>query len=574
MYKSLLLTVTLCFAAIGDQTVYGLFIAGSDAQWWPSIQNMHDLLVQEHGADTANIFLLQANGFDPDVWFPAAEGTATAARCRAVFDTIAARMDDDDLFIFLADWHGNGYLGNVPGVNRCAAYHGYFGAAPRMAAPDDEERDFPESDAELSLLCATGGLQDGRDFHYGLEQWGYSWHPSHPLGTFIYRLRAYSHFDEIILDNGDTLSDTDSLIEVFIDFAAGDYNKDGVIDTAAGEVLDFDGDGNPAFTRETEMFDEDDWGAMDSCFDNYTRWHSRLPGHTFTVYDAKMDNRLDIDINPVGATLHANGTDIDNDGLIDGFDLNDDGDTIDQIAIDETMQLFDASIPDDTMAAWMATLTVGKKVFITNTCHGGGFIDDLSGPNTIIITGSTAYNGASASLMPGLLHEAFGIYADEADSNGDGRVSFWEAHNHACLHPHLGVGGGGDLFMYDDNGDGIGHLYPIPVSANEGAFGRTVFLSEPVAVAGGDSQFDVPADIELIVRGSAPVVLSRVSTLAQMRIFSPNGRLVVKERMNLRPGMRHVVGFHDGPLSSRGSGVYLCALETAWGTQTLRFTVR
>ena len=121
---------------------------------------------------------------------------------------------------------------------------------------------------------------------------------------------------------------------------------------------------------------------------------TRGSGVKFTVWDAGLDNRADIDINP-GKELEIDGTDADNDGCIDGFDLNDDGDMDDWVAIDETIQIHRGELTDDEVRAYADTITRGTKVFIINSCFGGGFVDDLSSANTIIITGSLEECSAS-----------------------------------------------------------------------------------------------------------------------------------------------------------------------------------
>ena len=134
-----------------------------------------------------------------------------------------------------------------------------------------------------------------------------------------------------------------------------------------------------------------------------------------------MDNRADIDINP-GKELEVDGTDSNNDGCIDGFDLNDDGDMDDWIMINETIQIYRGSLTDDEVRDYAASIQRGTKVFIINSCFGGGFVDDLSSDDTIIITGSREVCSASASVMPKKLLEAFGEQAGEADADGNGRV--------------------------------------------------------------------------------------------------------------------------------------------------------
>ncbi|MCH7225918.1 hypothetical protein [Haloferula sp. A504] len=455
-------------------------ISGSGSQHWPQTRDFHDLLVNDYAADPADLHVLIADGKEPDTSAEIVDGMATRETLGAAFAKIAAEIDEDDLFLFYVEWHGKGYVGRIPEIKRNAAYHGFFGSPPLIAGEGDE-KDFKESELNLSLFCAAGGLLTGRDFHYGMGEWGVAYYPR----SKMVRYRVMSHFGDVQVAGMGKLSDSDVLLERFTDYTLGDHNKNGRIEKDLGEVWDPDGDGKPPWDPETGEFDEDDWGEIDKFEDDCSSgaWHSKLGGVKFTVWDAGLDNRADIDINP-GEQLEVDGTDTDNDGCIDGFDLNDDGDMDDWVSVHETIQIHRDELIDDEVRDYADTITKGTKVFLINSCFGGGFVNDLSSDNTIILCGSPEECSASAQVMPKKLIEAFGEKFDQADADGDGMVSFLEAFNYVCVRRQSGSGGGFYRFQYDDNGDGISQEGLLP-KGGDGTLGSRVGLRK-TAKAGTD----------------------------------------------------------------------------------------
>jgi hypothetical protein len=453
----------------GQQRIYGLFITGSGNQHWPQTRDFHNLLVDSYAADAPDLYLLLALEKEPETSGGIADGKASRENIEAAFSKIAAGMDGDDLFLFFVEWHGQGYTGRAPDKKRNIAYHGFFGRPPLISGEDDE-KDFKESELELSIFCARGGLLDGRDFHYGMGEWGVVWYPR----SKISRVRVLSRFTDQYVEGVGKVSDSDVYLERFTDYTRGDKNKNGKIETELGEVWDPDGDGNDPWDRETGEFDEDDWGEIDEFEDDYRR-NASIPGVKFTLWDAGFDNRVDMDINP-GQELEVDGTDSDNDGCIDGFDLNDDGDMDDWVTINEAIQVHRGSMVDDDLAELLSSIQQGTKVFIINSCFGGGLVNDLSGDNTIIITGSREVCSASAGTMPKRLMQAFGEQADMADTDDDGRVTFLEAFNFACVRRNSkGAIVGSYPFQYDDNGDGVSQEGLLP-RGGDGELGNRIGL--------------------------------------------------------------------------------------------------
>jgi len=456
----------------GNRTIYAILIGGSNDPSWEPVRDFYNLLIN-NGANGSNVSVFLAEDGTPSSSPEIVDGRATLDNLTGAITYIASHIDEDDLFIFFIEWHGNGYLGYVPDDNNNIALHGYFGNTPEISEPGDE-LDYEENELELSVFCAPKGAKDGRDFHYGIGEWGVTWHPGNSTLMRLQRYKVLSHFTDIYVEVIGYVSDNDTYIERFTDYALGDFNKDGWIVTTQGEIEDWDEDGNLPYNRTTGEFDDDDWGNLDGYEDNCYHGHSGLGGINFTIFDANLDNHADIDIEPDGA-LEVDGTDSDNDGCIDGFDLNDDGDLDDWVTIDETMSIYRDSLTDDQFRDYMDQIEYTTKVFIINTCYSGGFVFDLSADDTIVMSGSREVCRAATGFFPRRLCEAFGTYSDEADTNDDGNVSFMEAFNHASIHPHNGCGLGMDRFQYDDNGDGISHEDPLP-NGSDGDIGSSIFL--------------------------------------------------------------------------------------------------
>ena len=179
------------------------------------------------------------------------------------------------------------------------------------------------------------------------------------------------------------------------------------------------------------------------------------------------------------------------------------------MALNETISLANGDITDDKVAAVFNPIASGAKVFIINTCHGGGFVNDLGGPNTIIMAGSPENGESSAGFFPGQINEALSTDRNEADADGNGQVSMLEAFNYAGRHPHTGCGAGMDLFQYDDNGDRVSHQHPLP-KEGDGAFGANVYLPGGPSLdldAGNSSSATGSGYAATFTEGDSPVAI-------------------------------------------------------------------
>jgi hypothetical protein len=124
----------------------------------------------------------------------------------------------------------------------------------------------------------------------------------------------------------------------------------------------------------------------------------------------------------------------------------------------------------------------GKLVFLTQFCHGGGFIKDLSGENRIIIS---ACNETSQSYSKKITEYPLRVHGyfskpfidalnldyggfDEADVDGDNLMSVLEAYQYAYDHDEARIQGL-ESPQLDDNGDGVS-------DSNDGSLASSVYL--------------------------------------------------------------------------------------------------
>ncbi|HPG37899.1 MAG TPA: PKD domain-containing protein [bacterium] len=466
--------------AAADETVdkYVILLNGSsEARFWNDMTFMYyDMLQNFYNFKPASIFVFNYDGLNPSGSNPdnLIDYPATKIDLDAVFTDLEQICDtNDQVFIFTTS-HGYGYDGPE------SVYYGYLSARASVDH-NDNDKDYLENDFKLRSLF-TGG--DYRRNH-GMDNWACRKEYYTSKNSFnYYRNKYVSHFTNIYFENQGTVSDNDVFIERFVDYLKGDTNKDGYISSMSGAEYDYDGDGNPPYNPATGVYDEDDWGTIDELIDNYNYAGTSVPGNNYMLFDAGLDNHLDIDINYNINYLEADGTDTDNQGLYDGLDVNDDGDMNDWVSIDEAVMMYDGLLFDDQLAEMAARLPVQAMTFTFMNCFSGGFINDLSSTNRVIMTPTTEElsswdNDFIRNVIWALKKsDNYNIPVD-ADDDNNGFISFREAFNFSAVHdPHHN-----ETPMYDDNGDHIGHSYPVP-SGGDGYFGNSVYLYQfpkPVA---------------------------------------------------------------------------------------------
>lgn len=159
-------------------------------------------------------------------------------------------------------------------------------------------------------------------------------------------------------------------------------------------------------------------------------------------------------------------------------------DEIDTYLKDETIFYYNqtGSISDDFMAQKFADLKMGKFIAVLEPCFSGGFLRDLSGDNRVIISAANefefswsrgdgkydAFSYEFTAALNGKTPEGANVNADQ---NGDGSVSMYEAYRYAKTHDTAG-----EHPKYDDNGDKVGTDYPESGVTDDGILGKNLFL--------------------------------------------------------------------------------------------------
>ena len=102
-----------------------------------------------------------------------------------------------------------------------------------------------------------------------------------------------------------------------------------------------------------------------------------------------------------------------------------------------------------------------RIIFVLQPCFSGGFINDLSGSNRVILTASTEAQLANAPFIGIFYH---GLNGSANDINQDGRISLGEVYEYIAKNVSEWIqkypDGNGGRFQFpliDDNGDKIGH---------------------------------------------------------------------------------------------------------------------
>ena len=146
------------------------------------------------------------------------------------------------------------------------------------------------------------------------------------------------------------------------------------------------------------------------------------------------------------------------------------------LGVNSYYTLNDYNLSDTEMAEMFKPIKRAKIIFVFSPCNSGGFIDDLSAENTIIITSTQKDEVNRAAFIEPLLTSFNGT----GDSNSDGKVSFAEAFNYASrnVKDQYADNNWGNLTehaLIDGNGDKIGHEAPF-ANTLEGDLAENIYL--------------------------------------------------------------------------------------------------
>jgi hypothetical protein len=139
-------------------------------------------------------------------------------------------------------------------------------------------------------------------------------------------------------------------------------------------------------------------------------------------------------------------------------------------------ELIDYSISDTDFAYLLAGIERTKLIVVFSPCNTGGFVDDLSNLDTVVITSTRADEANQAAFIEPFLS----AFRGDGDENGDGAVSFAEAFNYATSdvakqYVNRGWGLVSEHPQLDDNGDFVSHEAPVP-NGGDGKLASETFL--------------------------------------------------------------------------------------------------
>jgi hypothetical protein len=135
--------------------------------------------------------------------------------------------------------------------------------------------------------------------------------------------------------------------------------------------------------------------------------------------------------------------------------------------------------PDLTAAEWKSLLSgmPGRVVMVNTTSASFPFVEELSGPNRIIITATDSVAQKYATVFPDYFVKAMQSATTDLDKNG--RTSIFEVFAATSLAVKQHYEQRGQLTteraVFDDNGDGVGRESEAP--GPDGAMARTLYLN-------------------------------------------------------------------------------------------------
>jgi hypothetical protein len=138
--------------------------------------------------------------------------------------------------------------------------------------------------------------------------------------------------------------------------------------------------------------------------------------------------------------------------------------------------LSDNNLYDTEMADMFKDIIRNKLIFVFSPCNSGGFIDNLSGNNTVVITSTRKDEANRAAFIEPFL----AAFDGPGDSDIDGKISFAEAFNFASAsvkqqYADNSWGIPAEHAQIDDNGDKISTEDLVP-DGKDGELAGQIFL--------------------------------------------------------------------------------------------------
>ena len=129
--------------------------------------------------------------------------------------------------------------------------------------------------------------------------------------------------------------------------------------------------------------------------------------------------------------------------------------------------LVDGDLRDDSLGSLIDGVNSGRVLVVLTPCNSGGFIDDLSSENTVVLTSTRHDEGNSAGFAEAVLR----VFENDNDFDGDGLVTAKDAFEYATdntqkWYENRGYSTVLEHPLLEDNGDGVGHVAPLPNSGD------------------------------------------------------------------------------------------------------------
>jgi hypothetical protein len=317
-----------------------------------------------------------------------------------VFMQLSSELDEDDLLLISYDGHGSGYYGprtrrpywNAPFPNTIIQSFVFEEELDNYDDPDYQENEFQTEFIQNGRKnCAvTSDIPKALNIFLPCFDIYPKWIES---GDRIYRFKLVSHFENLELIDGSIISNDDIYIEEIINYAECDTNRNTIIEENEIEGCDWEG---VSATEDVE------WSMDYELIENYHPYN-RINGKYYCFFDRNLDNTLDmmafessddsLYLDCLARTANVNNlivtaSDMNNNGYSNYYDINLDGDLDDWLSFDEILS-FGSSISDDEIYNLISLLNEDvQKIFLTQSCFGGGFLRDLSNSNMISMSAS------------------------------------------------------------------------------------------------------------------------------------------------------------------------------------------
>jgi len=548
-------------AGDGIRTKYAIIVNGADetstsssmSLWTiPRVQKIDSILLSK-GYNRNNIYYL--NGKNADPTNHEMDDVANMTTFMNAYHNLMTKIDADDFLFLWIDDHGIGYYN--PDYNLLdyqlsldkRNYSGRVEFGSNLARINLQKNEYMEKNFKLKVFNDTPLPLTGIDStekvvnirFAGLNKWFLMQSAQYidPItkkrSKKLYRAKYVSHINATRPD-GTTVIDSDPYIELVVDFLKIDADRDGVIQ-ATGTSFTSSNDGSDAYLLRKlpngalednliDITDETKWQqyytiVQDNIHDAAYQQMILFDGSneitkSYILFDAGMDDQLDIDIVPLGinpgnialSQLHVDGTDSNNDGLIDGVDFNEDGNLNESMGVDQSVSLCGDALFGSELKNMLNTMPCTEMIIGIMSCNSGGFIADLSKKGRIVMTstnnGALGYSNDGDHFTRAFNKNSAGF--ELADVNNDGNVTMVELFNFArsmsCLTYHLP--------QYDDNGDGLSQQQTITGTVNgDGCIGSRMTLNGWI-----DSQQNIVGTIYRTTTKDATVVNITNSTIS------------------------------------------------------------